>query len=131
MELNEILKKFIQSFVHKGYSKAKNHTSTLGFIKEKLTYLFKKKFEIDLPQDVDFYLDIFYDKGQDYYEEYKKVIKNMSSRVRSDNLVRVQCSQKSLRNLKAVVWNKTGIKEERLKLLEALNIELDLFKEYI
>jgi len=130
MDQKQIITEFIKEFIPKGYSLARYHCSTVSDLKQTIQLVFKKKFEIELPDDNTFYLDIA--ESTDYpmkYEYGNKVTRKLLKTNYFLNSVIIQISPKVLRELRATCRKISNIGEEKDLERNTLIKRLDVFSK--
>ncbi len=132
MDTRTAFKEFILEFIPISYSLSPKHSTDLRRFAEVLQIVFKKKFEMELPRDGSFYLNLLQEIGyplkfelpEDYYRKHTEKDFNMIG-----SSVRVQCSPKVVRELKYALYDYTEMAADKVSAGNSLREQMELFRE--
>lgn len=132
MDTRTALKDFILEFIPISYSLSPKHSTDLRSFAEVLQLVFKKKFEMELPKDGSFYLNLLqeisyplkFELPEDYFRKHTEKEFNMIG-----SSVRVQCSPKVIRELKYALYDYTGMAADKVSAGNSLREQMELFRE--
>ena len=132
MDTRTALKEFILEFIPISYSLSPKHSCEISRFVEVLQLVFKKKFEMELPKDGGFFVDLIREIGYPMKFEvpeahFRELAKNNLRMVGSS--VRVQCSPKVVRELKYALYDYTGMLADKVSAGNSLREQMELFRE--
>ncbi len=132
MDTRTAFKEFILEFIPIGYSLSPKHSTVLSRFAAVLQLVFKKKFEMELPKDGSFYLDLLQEIGyplkfelpEAYFRKHTAQDFNMIG-----HSVRVQCSPRVVKELKYALFDYTGMAADKVSAGNSLREQMELFRE--